>query len=149
MTEVVIQREGDRVIVNPAVEAWLLTQMADGEQLCGDMKPSKKKQRTIPQNSSIHLFCEHTAKALNDAGYDQKQALEAFEGVELENTMLSVKETIWKRIQGILTGKESTTELETKEVDLVYRNVNVLLNRLKLNVYWPCRDTLINESKEG
>lgn len=146
--ETVIQREGDRVIVNPAVEQWLLTQMKDGEQLCGDMKPSKKKQRTIPQNSSIHLFCEHAAKALNDAGYDQKQALEAFQGVELENTMESVKETIWRRIQRILTGKESTTQLDTTEVDLVYRNVSTLLGRLELHVDWPCRETLSYERSE-
>ena len=137
--ECVIQRSGNRIIINPAVEAWLLTQMNDGDMLCGEMKRSKSKVRSIPQNSSIHLYCDRIAKVLNDAGYDQKQALEAFDGVELENTMLSVKNDIWRRIQKILTGKESTTELETNEVDLIARNVRVLINRLKIDALFPDR----------
>lgn len=141
MIEVVIRREGDSVIVNPAVEQWLLTQLKDGEMLAGELKRSKSKQRTIPQNASIHLFCEHIAQTLNDSGYDQRQALEAFNGVELENTMESVKETIFKRIMRILTGKTSTTELETDEVDIVQRNVNTLLGRLDVYVPFPDKFT--------
>ena len=141
MIEVVIQREGDRIIVNPAVERWLLTQLKDGEMLAGELKRSKSKQRTIPQNASIHLFCEHIAITLNDSGYDQRQALEAFNGVELENTMESVKESIFKRIMRILTRKTSTTELETDEVDIVQRNVNTLLGRLDVYVPFPDKFT--------
>ena len=141
MIEVVIQREGNRIIVNPAVEQWLLTQMQDGEMLAGELKRSKSRWRTIAQNSSIWLFCEHIAKTLNDAGYDQKQVLEAFEGVELENTKESVMESVWRRIQRILTHKESTTKLETNEVDIVQRNVNILLGRLDVYVPFPDKFT--------
>lgn len=137
--EIVIQRDGNSIIVHPAVEQYLLTVLKDGEMLCGDMVRSKIKARTIPQNSSIHLYCDKIAKAFNAAGYDQKAVLEAFNGVELENTMLSIKNDIWRRIQTILTGKESTTELETTEVDLVYRNVDTLTKRLGITLAWPDR----------
>lgn len=100
---------------------------------------AKKGTRTDLQNNSIHLFCDKAAKALNEAGYDQKQVLEAFRGAELENTMLSIKESVFKKIMNILTGYESTTELKTDEVDIVYRNCNLLFNRLGITIDPPSR----------
>ena len=137
--EIVIERKGNQIIVNPMVEQELLLKLKDGEQLAGEVKRSKSKIRTIPQNSSIHLFCDRIANAFNEAGYDQKQVLDAFDGVELENTLVSIKNDVWRRIQLILTGKESTTELETSEVDLVQRNVNTLTSRLGVSIPWPDR----------
>jgi hypothetical protein len=51
--------------------------------------------------------------------------------------MESVKESVWRKIQKILTGKWSTTKLDTTEVDLVQRNVNTLLGRLDVYVEFP------------
>jgi len=144
--EVVIKREGNRVIVHPMIEEYLLTVLSDGEMLCGDMVRSTKKQRSYLQNSSLHLYCTKLANAFNDAGYDQKQVLEAFNGVELENTMTSIKNDVWRRIQRILTGKESTKDLETKEVPLVYRNVDILTQRLNVSIPWPDRFSQMEEN---
>ena len=139
--EIVIQRDGNNIIVHPAVEQYLLTILKDGEMMAGDVVRSKVKARTNAQNSSIHLYCDNVAKAFNAAGYDQKAVLEAFNGVELENTKTSIKEDVWKRIQRILTGKESTKSLETDEVDLVYRNVDTLTKRLNITLPFPDKHT--------
>lgn len=83
----------------------------------------KKGSRTLRQNKAIHLYCEMIAEMLNEIGWTFR-----FEGLkntemELKYTMILVKETIWRPIQIALFGKESTTELSTKEVSEVSEQI--------------------------
>lgn len=79
----------------------------------------KNKIRTTSQNSSIHLYCEMIAVALNDMGHTFSYL--GVKGITLEipYTMELVKATMWKPIQDALFGKKSTTELTTSEVSEV------------------------------
>lgn len=76
---------------------------------------SEQKQRTLQQNRSLHLFYTHLAEALNQSGYDMKRTLK--ETVDIPWTPDTVKKFLWKPIQEAQLGKESTTELTTKEID--------------------------------
>lgn len=83
-----------------------------------------KKARTAKQQNSIELFCRQVADALNGAGYDMvKFFREMRTGIEIPWTHESVKEDIWRKIQKPLTGKHSTTALETHEVSEIYEVV--------------------------
>ncbi|RYF29595.1 MAG: hypothetical protein EOO17_00835 [Chloroflexi bacterium] len=79
---------------------------------------SEQKQRTNQQNRSLHLFYTHLAKSLNESGYDMKRTLS--QSIDIPWTPETVKQFLWKPIQNAQLGKESTTELTTKEIDEVY-----------------------------
>ncbi len=78
--------------------------------------------RTTTQNSAMHRYFRLLADALNDAGYDMKKVLKP--EVEIPWSVSSVKEFLWRPIQEIITGKESTTKLDRKEVSEVYEPLN-------------------------
>ena len=82
----------------------------------------KTDKRTIIQNSAMHKYFSLVAEALNDAGLDMKQVIKA----DVEWSMFSVKEYMWKAIQKAILGKESTTLLKKDEIDDVYLNMNRL-----------------------
>ena len=79
------------------------------DQLPDEEEP-KKSQRTLSQNSAIHLDCKLIAEALNDAGKDMRVVLK--EGVDISWTTENVKEYLWKPIMRALYQKESTTDLD-------------------------------------
>jgi hypothetical protein len=81
------------------------------------------KQRTITQNSALHKYCELLAEALNSAGYDVGTTIT----VPVDFTKDTVKEYMFKPIMTALhPDKASTTELNTKEVNEVYEQLNRL-----------------------
>ena len=90
----------------------------------GRLKVSVKaaKTRTLTQNNSIHRYCEMLSEAFNEAGLDMEKVLA--KGTQIPWSETNVKELIWRKVQIPLTGKESTTDLETNEVSKVYDVVN-------------------------
>jgi hypothetical protein len=75
-------------------------------------------QRTLKQNSSLHLFFGLLADELNAAGLDMRTVLKP--SVDIPWTSETVKNQLFKPIQKALLEKESTTELTTIEVNKVY-----------------------------
>lgn len=99
----------------------------------------KRKQRTPTQSAALHLYLERLAEALNDAGYDMKKTLKP--GVDIPWTKEMAKEFLWKPIQEAMTGKSSTTELNTCEPS----DIHLVLSRHigeKFGVYvsWPSHE---------
>lgn len=76
------------------------------------------KQRTLQQNKALHKYFTLLAEELNQAGYDMRRTLKP--GVDIPWSPETVKEYLWKPIQNAQLMKQSTTELTTKEIDLVY-----------------------------
>lgn len=75
---------------------------------------SMDKQRTLQQNKSIRVFDRLLAAELNAKGYTVKLVLDKMKtGTEVPWTESAVHELLWKRMQKGLTGKESSTELDT------------------------------------
>jgi len=75
--------------------------------------------RTSKQNSAIRVYCRNVADTLNDAGFDM-QSFPWKEGFKLPWSDYTVMEFLWRKIQEAMTGKHSTTKLETQEVNQVY-----------------------------
>lgn len=98
------------------------------------------KQRTIAQNRSLHLYFTLLAEELNQAGFDMRRTLKP--GVDIPWSLETVKEYLWKPIQNAQLMKQSTTELTTKEIDLVYDTLNRHLGEITgVSVTFPSQDT--------
>lgn len=92
-----------------------------------------KKQRTIRQNSSLHLLFEQTAKMLNSEGYDMRAVINP--EIDILWSAYTVKEHIWRPVQKAYMGKKSTTELTTADLDKIYDIINkALAERTGLNL---------------
>ena len=77
-----------------------------------------KKNRTLTQNASLHLWLEMVAQTLNDAGMDMRKVLK--ESIEIPWTKMSAKEQLWRPIQEAMQDIESTTKADTTQYNEVY-----------------------------
>jgi hypothetical protein len=84
------------------------------------------RQRTNSQNRALHLWCEMVAHTLNDAGMEMVVQIpdRTRKPWEVPWTMTSVKEQIWRPVQIAMTKKESTTEAERTEYNLIYETIS-------------------------
>lgn len=101
-------------------------------------------QRTLKQNSALHLYFEHLAQALNDAGITPEKAI--YYPVEIPWSAESIKEMWFKPIMREQTQKSSTTKLDTQEVDAVFDTITKHLGeKFGLYVPFPSIETMIHE----
>ena len=103
------------------------------------------KNRTALQNNSIHLLFKKTADELNGAGLDIKQAIPA----RVQWSLQSVKDYIWRTLQKARTGKDSTTQLNTTEIDEVYDEYNKYLSEHNIHVPFQCVENMLFEKNYG
>lgn len=95
----------------------------------------ESKLRTQQQNRALHLYFTMLAEALNDSGLDMRKVLKP--GVEIPWTGRSVKEFLWRPVQTAQLGKDSTTELTTGEIDLIFDTLNRHLAKFGVHVPFP------------
>lgn len=88
-------------------------------------------KRTLQQNKALHKFFTNLSQELTEAGLDMVHTLKP--GTDIPWTPEMVKNYLWRPIQEVMTDKESTTELTTKEVNEIYE---VLIRHLgeKFNI---------------
>ena len=99
------------------------------------------KFRTIPQNSSLHLYCAHLSIAFNDAGYDMTKVLSHHADIPWDKKGVNVKERVWRPVQETLCQKKSTAKLSTQECMQVYETVNrFTASRMGVSVDWPSKE---------
>jgi stalled ribosome rescue protein Dom34 len=107
------------------------------------------KKRTIQQNKALHKYFDNLAKSLNSAGLDMKTVLKP--GVDIPWSKESVKEFIWKPIQRAYKIKDSTTALETKDINIIYETITRHLGE-KFGITEPfpsIEEVMFEESKLG
>jgi len=67
---------------------------------------------------------------------------------EVEWTMYSVKDIVWRGIQEVLFGNRSTTLLKSDEITQVYKNVNkVMSDKTGITVAFPSVENMLMEEK--
>ena len=104
------------------------------------------KQRTIQQNKALHVLFDLLAEELNSSGYDMRKTLK--ESIEIPWGKESVKEYLWKPIQGAMFQKRSTTELTTTDIDKVFETLNRHLGeRFSLHVDFPSVEDVMREQE--
>ncbi len=106
----------------------------------------KNEQRTPAQNDSIHLYCEHIAEALNNAGLDIKKIIK----IDVPWTKELVKELIWRPTQELYLKKKSTTELnKTEDINIIHDIINRSLSEhYKIHIPFPSIDAAIDRERE-
>jgi hypothetical protein len=78
------------------------------------------KQRTLPQNSALHLFCTQLADTLNDMGLDQRKVLKP--SINIPWTKQAVKDMIWRPIQEAMYRTNSTTFLQKQgQIEMIHK----------------------------
>lgn len=92
------------------------------------------KTRTHKQNNALHVYCRMLSEALNDAGYDMKKTLK--QEAEIPWTTELVKQYLWKPVQEVVTGTDSTSTAGTEDYDKVHQVLSKHLSE-KFNVYIP------------
>jgi hypothetical protein len=130
--KITIPANGNRLAIIKAFIVFLWKLPADKSF---DVEVTKhKKRRTNLQNNSLHKFFELLGGTLNDAGLDMRELLK--EEIAIEWTPSSVKEKLWKPIQKAMFNKESTADLETDEVSMIYEVLSKHLGE-KRGIYVP------------
>lgn len=110
----------------------------EGKEVSIEIEKIKRK-RTNQQNRALHLWFEHVAEQLNNAGMDMRKLIRP--EVEISWTPYSVKEYLWRPLQETMTGKKSTTKLNTEEIDTIYEMINrVISERAHVHVPFPALD---------
>lgn len=105
-----------------------------------------RKQRTGQQNKALYKFCELLAEALNDAGWETKRTLLSRPEIEIPWSKNTVKELLWKPVQKAITGKDSTTEMNTVDPSEIYLVVDRHISELTgVSVPWPTNEPPILE----
>lgn len=106
----------------------------------------KEKIRTDKQNKALHLYFTHLAEELNNAGYDMRKILKP--SVDIPWNSKTVKEFLWRPVMKAQLGKESTTELTTKEIDLIFDTLNRHLSeKFGVSVMFPSIEQLMMENR--
>ena len=115
-------------------------QQQELEKLIKDIKPPSRLSRQ--QQNSLHLWFQHVADALNDAGYPIQEVLK--QKMELDWDKDSVKYLLWYPAQWRLLRKKSTTELKKlEEIDTVYDHLNRHLGeKFGIHVPFPSQEEL-------
>lgn len=100
------------------------------------------KGRTSKQNSALHVYCKLLAEALNEAGYSYIVEINGKRS-QIDWSMYSVKEFMWRPIQQAIANKNSSTECSTKDYPEIYENLNRLTaERFSVSVEWPVKGEL-------
>ena len=97
------------------------------------------KTRTTKQNKALHLFFSQLADELNDRG----QYISKVIRIDAPWDGARVKELIWREVQKKMTGKESTTQLTTKEINEIFEAIHLALANKGIEIQWPAIETLI------
>jgi hypothetical protein len=81
------------------------------------------KLRTNKQSRSIHKMFSELAREALERGIERKTVINSLEGYSCPLDEAFIKE-VWRAIMFTQTGKKSTTEITTSEIDKVYETFN-------------------------
>jgi len=104
--------------------------------------PKRMDNRTIQQNRALHLYCKQIADELNKKNIGVTAVLKP----EVSFSMITVKEQLYKPILAALRGKNSTRQMNSKEMNEVYDVMNkVLGERFGIHIPFPSVDEMLIE----
>lgn len=108
------------------------------------MKPIKR--RTIQQNRALHKWLGLLADEFNERELDMRLILKPH--IPIPATTQLLKDTLWRPVQKMMTGKTSTKDLTTREIDLIYDVMNRhLIEAHKIHIPFPSLEELSKSPK--
>jgi len=106
-------------------------------------------KRTDQQNKALHLWFHQLAKSLNDEGYSIQHVLSK-KTVDVPWTDTAVKEILWRPLQEIMVGEESTAQADSGDYTKVYETINRHLSTLfGVHVPFPSMESLAEKRQGG
>lgn len=126
---------------------WKPATEQDADELAGvhELTVAGSKTRTSKQNNALHKFLQDLADTLNEAGLDMKTVLKP--EVDIPWSQNSAKEFLWRPIQQVMTGKDSTTEPTTKDYLAIQETlIRHLSSKFGVSVDWPSIETQMRQS---
>jgi hypothetical protein len=101
-----------------------------------DKDTTPQKQRSLAQNRALHKWCQECATELSNAGI----TVQAFvKDLEADFTMETVK-MMWRAFAKAKYGKESTTQLTSKQINEVYDECNRHLAKFEIHLPFPSQE---------
>lgn len=106
------------------------------------------EKRTDQQNKALHVLFENIAFELNEIGETYK--IISIGGIEKEvpYTANIIKNYIWRELQIILLDKESTTQLNTFELQSIFDCVDKWLSNKEIFIDFPSAESLNKKLKK-
>ena len=100
-----------------------------------------ERQRSTQQNKSFYKWIEEVASECEAQGVDRKTMVEDLSDASIPITGKFIKEVIWFHYMVAMYGKESTTQLTTKEMTEVEKSVTLhLQEHYGLQTKWPSQE---------
>lgn len=110
------------------------------------LKP-EKKIRSKAQNDAMWLLLTMYAKALNDGGFTVQAVMKETIDIDWDKDLF--KRLIWDLTMEIMTGKKSSKDLTTDEVNKIYETVNrFLAEKFKITQEFPSVESLVGYSEK-
>ncbi len=108
----------------------------------------KKKNRSIAQNRALHLYFSFIADGLNSLGltHDYANPITG-EAFSLKYHPETVKERIWKPMQKQLFDKDSTTQLNTMEINELIDVFTNFFGERGYDIEFPSYENLIKQEQ--
>lgn len=100
--------------------------------------------RSTTQNRAMHLWFEHIADQLNDAGYEQKLTIGT---VDVPWSKETVK-ILFKKIAHAQINKWKTSEMTREEFSKVQETTNRMLSELGIYAPFPSIEALEDELRK-
>lgn len=133
----IIQHDGKPVIVNERGE---MRPMKENEVF--DVVLRKTTKRSVVANAALHLYLTWISEALKNAGYTVATLLRSHP-LSSSWSPKAVKEIIWRNMQLSLTGKESTTSIDSDEISLVQQDVHLYLSDIGIDINFPSHEEML------
>ncbi len=107
--------------------------------ILAEQEATNRKQITWLQMKSLYLYLTKLANALNDAGHDMRVVFNSMrQGTSVSCTQKNLKLCVWDQMMMTMFGHTSIKQLDTKETQELYENVNRFsTERLGVHVPWP------------
>ena len=107
-------------------------------------------KRTLSQNASLHRYSTELARALNDAGFDQKEVMDKFkDSFHIPWSMEALK-NIFREVGRVMYDVESTKDLTTVQIQAVYRVVDMRISEITgVRCEWPSMESIMIEEQNN
>jgi len=96
--------------------------------------------RSNQQNKALHKYCTELAVELNNAGVTVEAVMK---DLQADFTMETVK-MMWRAFAKAKYGKESTTELTSKQINEIFDEVNRHVSQFGISMSFPSQENTPN-----
>jgi len=100
-----------------------------------------QEKRTSQQNKALHLFFTWIAGMFNEVGSTYTNLM----GIETIWSPIMVKELIWKPLQKQLYDTDSTTKLNTEQINIISDSIILHFSEVGYTLEFPSMQQFLNK----